>query len=151
MILPAGITGFFEGDSDVTPPVVDPASFVGACHAASRAESGRVERFEPAGVTRNYHRAILRMRHGAIAILCNAHFPIIAFAEASDDLPLRFVEAEALASRIEEVMACEVAGRSTLEAHPDVESLANLGAVERKQIKYWRPGRLGEIIFNFWD
>jgi hypothetical protein len=151
MILPEGITGFFEGGRDATPPVVDPSSFVGACYAAARAESGRVERFEPAGVSRNYHRAILRMIHGPIAVLCNAHFPIIAFAEASDDLPLRFVEAEALASRIEEVMPCEIASRPSLEAHPDAESLANLRAAERDQIRYWRPPRLGEIIFNFWD
>ena len=151
MILPEGITGFFEAGRDATPPVVDPASFVGACHAAARAESGRVEGFEPAGVGRNYHRAFLRMRHGAIAVLCNAHFPIIAFAEASDDLPLRFIEAEALAPRIEEVMPCEIASRSSLEAHPDAEAVANLNAVEREQIRYWKPRRLGEIIFNFWD
>ena len=151
MILPEGITGFFEGGRDATPPLVDPAPFVGACHAAARAESGRVEGFEPAGAARNYHRAILRMRHGTIAVLCNGHFPIIAFAEASDDLPLRFIDAEALAPRFEEVMPCEIVSRSSLEAHPDTESLANLGAVERDQIRYWRPQRLGEIIFNFWD
>lgn len=151
MILPEGITGFFGGGRDGMPPIVDPASFVGACHAAARAESGRVERFDPAGVARNHHRAILLMRHGAIAVLCNAHVPLVAFAEASDDLPLRFVEAEALASRIEEVMACEIVSRSTLEAHPVADSLANLRAVERGQVQYWRPRRLGEIIFNCRD
>ena len=151
MILPAGITGFFEEGRNATPAAVDPASFIGACHAAARAESGRVERFEPAGAARNYHRAIFRMRPGDVAVLCNAHVAIIALAEAGDELPLRFLEADSLASRIAEGMPCEIASRSTLEAHPDAESLANLGSVELDQIKYWRPRRVGEILFNEWD
>jgi hypothetical protein len=151
MILPEGITGFFEGRRGVAPPAVDPKSFARACHATARAESGIVERFEPAGIARNYHRAILRRRDAAIAVLCNAHSPWVAFAEASEGLPLRFVEATDLASRIKDAMPCEVVSLSSLEAHPDAELLVNFRAVEREQIRYWRPQRLGDIIFNFWD
>jgi hypothetical protein len=151
MLLPGGITGFFDGRRDAAPPAVDPKSFARACHAAARAESGSVERFEPAGIARNYHRVILRLRDDAIAVLCNAHVPWIAFAEASDDVALRFREATALASRIKDALPCEVVSLSSLEALPDAELLANLGAVEREQIRYWRPQRLGDIIFNFWD
>ena len=151
MILPEGITGFFESGRGVAPPAVDPKSFARACHAAARVVSGSVERFEAAGIARNYHRAILRQRDAAIAVLCNAHFPWVAFAEASEDLPLRFLADTALASRIKEAMPCEVMSLSSLEAHPEAELLANLGDVEREQIRYWRPQRIGEIIFNFWD
>ena len=150
MILPEGITGFFEGSRGVAPPVIDPKSFARACHAAAREESGSVERFELAGIARNYHWAVLR-RRDAIAVLCNADFPWVAFAEASEGLPLRFVEATALSSRIKGAMPCESVSLSSLKAHPDARLLVNLRPVERGQIRYWRPQRLGDIIFNFWD
>ena len=151
MILPEGITGFRGDRRDAPPPTVDPRSFARACHAAARAESGEIERFEPARVSRNYHRAIFRLRDAAIAVLCNAHFPWIAFAEASDNLLLRFKEATPLAAWIEDAMPCEVVSLSSLEAPPDAGLLADLSPVERQEIRYWRPQRLGDIIFNFWD
>ena len=151
MILPRGITGFHRVGHDAPPPTVDPRTFARACHAAARAESGQIAKFEPAGVARNYHRATFRHRAAAIAVLCNAHFPWIAFAEASDDLPLRFREATPLAARIQDAMACEVVSLSVLEAAPAAELLADLSAAEREQVRSWRPHRLGDLLFNVWD
>lgn len=48
-------------------------------------------------------------------------------------------------------MPCEVLDRSLREAAPDAAMLEGLGAAGRKQIRYWRSGRVGEIIFNSWD
>lgn len=86
-----------------------------------------------------------------VAVPCNAYYPWVAFAEAHGEVLPRFVESAALASRFREAMPCEVLDRSWLEAAPDAAMLESLGAAERKQIRYWRPGRVGEIIFNFWD
>jgi len=151
MILPEGITGFNEETCDIEPPSVDPKLFARACHEVARAESGRVERLEPARYPRNYHRAIIQLRDKAVAVLCNAHLPWIAFAEVNDDFPLRFIEAAPLESRFKEAIPCEVVSISSLNASPDAGTLAGLRAFERKQIQYWRPQRLGDIIFNFWD
>lgn len=150
LILPRGITGFFEGRGEA-PAGADPKSFARACHAAAQQWSGRVEGFETAEVARNYHRSVLRRRGAAIAVLCNAHFPWIALAEAGDVLPLRFVEDGDLAARIEDAMPCRVMSPSSLEAPPDPESLADLSPAEFEQVRYWRPRRLGDIVFNFWD
>lgn len=152
MILPKGITGFFKAGREAARPATDPKLFARACHFAARAESGSVEVFDPAGIARNYHRAIARIGDDLIAILCNAHFPLIAFANVNDGGILQFREATALGVRVKESLSsCEVVSLPLLNAHPDAENLANLGAAEREQIQYWRPGRLGDIIFNSWD
>jgi len=151
MVLPQGITGFAEGGRGVAAPTVDFRSFARACHMAARAGSGRVERVEAASYPRNYHRAILRLGAAPVAVLCNAHHPWIAFAEASENLPLRFTDAVALAARFSDEFPCEVLDFTTLETHPDEAVLAGLGDAERKQVGYWRPRRIGDIIFNSWD
>lgn len=150
MVLPEGITGFAERARDATPPTVDFKSFARACHLAARAESGSVERIEPARYPRNYHRAILRLGDATLAVLCNAHFPWIAFAEASDDLPLRFTDAVALSTRFNDAIPCEVVDLSSLETHPDEAVLAGLSDAEHEQVRYWQPRRIGDIIFNLW-
>jgi len=151
MILPEGITGFAGGGRGVAAPTVDFKSFARACHMAARAGSGRVERVEAASYPRNYHRAILRLGAAPVAVLCNAHHPWIAFAVASENLPLRFSDDVALAARFSDAFPCEVVDFTTLETHPDEAALAGLGDAERKQVGYWRPRRIGDIIFNSWD
>jgi hypothetical protein len=151
MILPRGITGFFTKGLDEAPPAVNVKTFTRACHSAAQLEGGSAEQIQPASYPRNYHSAVLRLRDGMVAVLCNAHFPWIAFVAASNDDTHRFLTATALASRFREMMPCEVWDPSLLEGHPNAESLAQLSTAEREQIRYWRPERLGDIIFNAWD
>lgn len=152
MLLPHGITGFADRRPDAPLPAADLAkSFTKACQIAARAELGRVERVDSANPSRSYHQAILQWQGVAIAALCNAYRPWIAFAEPSDDLPLRFIGAVALANRFRDAMDCEILGPELLEAHPDASALAGLSNVERGQVRYWRPQRIGDIIFNTWD
>jgi len=33
----------------------------------------------------------------------------------------------------------------------DVDSLSELNTAELDQVKYWKPSRVSEIVFNFWD
>ncbi len=56
------------------PPAVDPLSFVRACYAVARTESGRVERIEPDNYSRNHYRANLRLGDDTVAFQCNAHY-----------------------------------------------------------------------------
>ena len=152
MILPRGITGFRDRRAGGAIPAVAPKSFARACHTAARLGGGRVETFDVARYPRNYYRAIIRLREDAVAVLCNAHFPWVAFASVSDDgISHRFIDAPALASRFYEAMPCEVLSPSSLEGPPDAASLNELSAAELEQIRYWEPDRLGDIIFNSWD
>ncbi|WP_424949589.1 hypothetical protein [Deinococcus sp.] len=38
-----------------------------------------------------------------------------------------------------------------LEPSPTLEALKALEPGELRQLLYWKPERLGDIIFNFWD
>lgn len=152
MILPRGITGFYDSRRDQVPPVVDVKEFARACYSVARAEFGVVENLESANYSINFHRAILRTRDEIVAVLCNGHFPWLAFAKThSRNYDFTFMESAVLACQFSDAMRCEVIGLASLEEHPDEASLADLSEIERSQIKYWRPRRLGDIIFNFWD
>jgi hypothetical protein len=95
-----GITGFRDVD-DPTLPSTDFKKFGEHCYAAARSLGGKVRMLQPPGakVNTNFAQAILETRSGAIAILLNAHFPIVAFAEPIEfgEMRVCFVDAAPLA------------------------------------------------------
>lgn len=145
--LPFGITGFFSR----TVPPVDLRPFKKACHEVARGAGWTVESIRLMGHSGNFHRAVLTRGERAVAVVCNAHVPWVAFAEVDDDLALRFVDDEALAAAFRGAMDCEVPGRSFLDSAPEAELLSDLGPAELNQIRHWRPRRVGDIVFHCWD
>lgn len=149
--LPKGVTGFDAPDEGV--PV---KHFTAACHMAARQIQGRVQQVRAAyeQVTPNFHEARITVRDGTdtVRVLCNAHYPIIAFAAmpAFDaGMHLEFRDCLELA----EALSAEFSIVTRLEACAGItdESLAELGEAELRQMRYWRPQRIGDLIFNYWD
>ena len=95
MELPRGITGFRNVD-DKPLPASDIAAFRKHCYTAARWLAGRVSRIElPSSRTRNnFASGILELPEGPVAVLLNAHFPVIGFAEPlrEHEIQLRFVD-----------------------------------------------------------
>lgn len=152
-LLRRGVTGFRNAGRDEPPPRVDFGAFGAACHAAARAAGAEVASLDASDAgpySGNFHAATLLIRDRGIRALCNAHFPIVAFVSDKEG-PLDFLDAPALASSFEETGQFEVADRRELEEAPDGASLAVLGAAELAQVRYWRPHRVGDIVFNRWD
>jgi hypothetical protein len=154
MELPRGITGFRHVD-DPPLPVSDFAVFRGHSYAAARALGGCVRSVEAPvrGAEANFARAILELPGGPIAILLNAHFPVIAFADppAESAAPVRFIDAPALAERFQRFGTYEVWSGSELEVPLTPEACKQLAGAELEQVQYWRPRRVGDLVFNFWD
>jgi hypothetical protein len=96
-----GITGF-RGMDDPPLPVTDFKKFSEHCHTAARSLGGTVRMLQEPGskVCSNFAQAILETTSGTIAVLLNAHFPIVAFATPSKEgeMKFRFVEAPPLAT-----------------------------------------------------
>jgi hypothetical protein len=154
MELPRGITGFRHVD-DPPLPVSDFAAFRGHCYAAARALGGRVRSVEAPvrGVEANFARAVLELPGGTVAILLNAHFPVIAFADplAENGAPVPFIDAPALADVFRGFGIYDVWTGSQLEAAAIPEACKQLARAELAQAKYWQPRRVGDLVFNFWD
>ena len=149
--LPKGVTGFDAPDEGVSVE-----RFTSACYATARKVAGRVQQVRAAyeQVTPNFHEALMTLSYGArtVRVLCNAHYPIVAFATPSahgGDVHLEFVDYPELA----EALGAEFSVLTRREACAGVvdELVAELSEAELHQMHYWRSPRIGDVIFNYWD
>jgi len=149
--LPKGVTGF-----DAPKRGVAAKQFASACYAAARHVGGRVHQVRAAceRVTSNFHEALMTLRDSprTVRVLCNAHYPIVAFtppAAYEGDVRLEFMDCPELAA----ALRVEYAVITKQEACTGVadELVAHLGEPELHQMRYWRPLRIGDVIFNYWD
>jgi hypothetical protein len=156
MELCEGITGFRQFD-DPPLPSTDLPSFRSHCWAAARTLGARVAHpfHESGGVAANFATLVVELPTGAVAVLLNLHFPVVAFARPSVAGgvagPVEFTDCEPLALALRRIGAYEVASRIELERPVRSDDFRLLSPAEMRQIKYWKPNRVGDIVFNFWD
>jgi hypothetical protein len=149
-----GITGFRDvGDEPL--PASDLGAFRTHCFTAARLLSGRVSRIEfPSSHTsNNFASSVLELRDGLVAVVLNAHFPVIGFAEPLREggMRLRFVDVPELAEVFRGFGVYSVVEASDFERSVHDEDSSRLTPAELKQIRYWKPSRVGDLVFNFWD
>lgn len=145
-ILRPGLSGI-DGAPD---PRWNLRSFRAACHAAARTVGARLGQCEDVGQARNHYRALVELAAGERWILLCAMHPFLAFARPGRDLRYDFVDEPELAAAFHG--PCEPLRAAELTAALDLPSaLPLLGPNERKQAAYWRPARLGDLVFNHWD
>jgi hypothetical protein len=154
MILRRGITGFRHVDDEPL-PVTDSPAFHGHCHEIARRVEGKLVAGGASlnGVERNFIYQMLAIPAGQVAVLLNAHYPVIAFAHPlnAGEVSLHFMDSGALAEAFRFFGVYEVLGLAELEAPLHQEAFGELSAAELEQLKYWKPRRVGDLIFNFWD
>lgn len=149
--LPAGITGFT--DRRELPIAVDREAFKSACHLIAGMDRGVVEHFDVDPLARNYSAATVRTKTDHLSVLCNALHPCLAFVRPASYgfRDLEFVAPVGLASLFAELTVFEPLDSAWLNGTLEPSLLVALAPVERKQVEYWKPQRIGEVIFNCWD
>ena len=149
--LPKGVTGFGSLEAKVSAK-----HFAITCHNAARTLKGHIEKIRTAQeqYPANFHEATLKLRDrfGSVRILCNAQHPVVAFVEQShneSDRLLRFTDCPKLV----EALGIEYSFLTNSDASAAVSSqlIAELSEEEQAQLRYWKPRRIGDIIFNYWD
>jgi hypothetical protein len=91
---------------------------------------------------------LVTYRNTTYRVLLHVGFPYVVFAAPEDvGLPV-FLDCDQLAGALAEY---NIIPAATLNAPPNEEALALLSDAEHKDIRYWRPSRLGDVIFNWWD
>ncbi|MET8835425.1 hypothetical protein ABZV78_16110 [Micromonospora sp. NPDC004540] len=148
MRLPPSATGFGAGL-----PGADLPAFLAVCHHAARRVGGTVTRATPAGVTPSFHTVLIDHPGGPITALGHATVPMVAFAQPlpAGDTKLAFLDHPDLAVAVGEVSDLRVLTVEALRTPLSAVDLAALRAEEHRQIRYWRPETVGELLFNFWD
>ena len=144
--LPRGITGFNASAR------VDLAQFRSAVHDLGRQHGYRVltpPSDAPSG-TLSYVRATIERRGEPLLLLLNIYGPFLGFAAVADDTVLLhdFVDRTDLAGGLARYCPLTAA---VLNAAPEEANLSLLSRAERRELKYWKPQRIGDIIFNWWD
>lgn len=151
--LPPGITGFWSPDHGAPPPDTPIAHFKSACYAVAQATRSRIRSIWSSGEyapTANYHVAQILVDRRSIYMLCNAHYPYIAYTEAVQFERTVFLDMPSLDQQLK-VYDYTSLRSAYLHTHPNEPLLSLLDSAELKQISVWRPQHIGDIIFNQWD
>jgi len=154
MILPCGVTGFRRAHN-VPLPSTNFASFKAACFEIARRLGGLVVLAESCEgrVTPNFHRTRVSFGGRVVDVLCNAHYPLVGFAEPLEDgsLTLMYLDVSDLEGPFVETGSWRVLKLSELQARILPETLSQLSEMELAQVKSWKAKTIGEVVFNFWD
>ena len=152
----AGVTGFYRR-GDFVPVGVSLAAFERELTERLRRTSWSVLVFEPDGVCRSFHRARIQRRGGGapIQLLLNPYARILAAATEVDEAGWRPCAFEFLPVPPDVERACPDDWRAARPVELDralqPSDLVVLRPVEMKQVRYWQPETLADVLFSYWD
>jgi len=157
MELQLGITGIY-GRKEPAPelPPTNLNAFHSHCHHAARVTGAKVQAIRDpyeGGIPSNYAIAYLRCSDTEVAVLINSTRPIIAFAKcpAEGQITFDYIDCPELAAAFLEVGEYSIATSEELN-RPLLRAMCkNLAPAELKRVRYFRPARVGDVIFNYWD
>lgn len=105
-------------------------------------------------MTPNFHEAVLRLTgQEQVAVLRHGLLPLLAFARprSPDECAIAFTDHPDLSTAISELSDLHIATAAELSAPLSEVDLTDLSDAEHRQIAYWNPATVGELLFNFWD
>jgi hypothetical protein len=147
-VLTEGITGF---DTDAS---IDWHALKASAHSISRCCGYRVIHESRADKqTPNFHTFKLSkdVSGQSIFVACNAHHPVISFFKEQPQ-PDRLLPCdESELSKYFGNAGYQAISASELMRPVTSNDLSCLSASERKQASYWKPARIVDVVFNWWD
>jgi hypothetical protein len=147
------VTGI-ESRKEGPPSYTDYQAFRGHCYVAAREAGWSVrEVMAPRqSVACNYALAVLASGESSIAVALNGVFPLLAFAAPPEDgrLDLDFADCPGLGAAFER-LGYTVIPAAELARPISQEMWQGLAPHEQKQLRYFRPRRVGDVIYNYWD
>ncbi|MEH7501050.1 hypothetical protein V7152_03250 [Neobacillus drentensis] len=156
MKLPNGITGFYEKENE--PPKMDGKQFKQVCFSLVTNNRGLVLNYnEPYGGT-NFFDVEVKVFNKHFHVLLNAHYPFLAFASVVNFKQINFVDEPQLFEQFSyfySVLETKELNEPLFIKLSSIECILQndneLNSAELKQLIYWKPERIGDLIFNFWD
>lgn len=144
-MLPNGITGFRDL-KDPYIPEQEKRIFQRFCYSIATRHHCLVLSFDFDLASKNFYSAEIKTEKGRLYLLENAYYPWIAFAKSYNFTKIKFIENP---FSITDSGICVL---TLSELQQDWHNIVGeLNKAELKQIEYWKPNTVGDIIFNFWD
>ncbi|KGM45228.1 hypothetical protein P9D43_22580 [Neobacillus niacini] len=156
MKLPAGITGFYDLKNN-QPPNVDGKQFKQVCSTLVNRSGGKVLEFKEPQYPMNFYDIEVKAFNKHFHILLNEHYPYLAFASVVEFGKINFIDVPELKqfrSLYKVLSVRELNEPLVLNPNSKEGILQNendLNSAELEQVAYWKPKRIGEVIFNYWD
>ena len=100
----------------------------------------------------NYALTVFTRREETIAAALNGVFPLLAFMipPAKGQLELDFADCPELGTAFER-LGYKVLSAVELARPLTREMWQGLAPHEQKDVRYFRPRRVGDVIYNYWD
>ncbi|MDN3019497.1 hypothetical protein PH210_25365 [Paenibacillus sp. BSR1-1] len=146
MKLPMGVTGFYEKLNE--PPKIDEKQFKQFCFNIIINNGGKVLEFKAPQEETNFFDVKVNVFNKHLHILMNAHYPFLAFASDVNFGEVNFINEPQLYKQFSSFYY--VLGTKELN-EPLLTEQNELNSAELKQLAYWKPERIGDVIFNHWD
>jgi len=146
MRLPNGITGFHDSNH-TKPSQMDFKQFKQLCFTVMLIEGGKVIEFNEPEYPRNFFETEIEIFNSKLHILLNEHHPYMAFASSVDFTDIIYLDEPRLSnefSKYYKVLSVE-------ELNSPISKESDFSNSEIKQLDYWKPKKVGDMIFNFWD
>lgn len=156
LLLRDGISGF--NNTDIVKSLVDISQFKNLCYALANHVGGKRVTVSDLQET-NFYCADLQFNGEEIHILLNNNYPLIAIASRVEYMNIIFIENQTLINGIQAyskeyrvLHLRELSEEVLLDGHKNkLKNENTLNELELKQVFYWMPKTVGEIIFNYWD
>lgn len=152
MILCAGVTGFQPA------PSIEVKAFKAICYASFAPH--RVEFVENDGLANNFYECIIQLDNRKVHVLLNRQYPFIAFSSTRsvDEETFPFIDDMKLRncfSPYYRVLTVEQLNEPIIKRQRGknmvLDNEHNLHDAELKELAFWKPKTVGEVVFNNWD
>ncbi|MFD0619152.1 hypothetical protein ACFQZR_16930 [Paenibacillus sp. GCM10027629] len=146
--LPRGITGFSCTPNSLI--LQDGKSFISLLYSILR---GTLECEDTNLQGKNYYYFSIKSTDQEYHVLLNAFFPIVAISCELNYNKFIFRSSEEIMNQFKLLSECNylLLGKEELESDLANSDYLDLDKAELKQIEYWKPKNLSEIVFNNWD
>jgi hypothetical protein len=138
------------------PPFSDLMAFRAHCHHAARTVGAKILGIEdPSDAAKicNYSLARFEFSGSQKVVLLNTVYPVIGFANCPSEgqVSLEYVDCQTLAQAFRTLGDYIILPSEDLNRPLVREMCSELTPSELKRVRYFRPARVGDVIFNYWD
>lgn len=156
MQLQRGVTGMYiQGCEDVSSvvPTSDLKVFRSHCYDVARHVGADFRYILNPRRACSYSMACFSFSDSTVVALLNVVYPIIGFVRPPKEgqIVFDYIDCPKLADAFRAIGGYTVVQSEVLDLPLRHEYCSDLAPSELKRVQYFRPARIGDVIFNYWD
>jgi len=154
MNLPYGATGgYYMPGEEPDPPSISKSKFYSRCESIASKKNVKCEVISD--LYSNFYSVKFFFLPKPVYALINSAHPFVSFCLPDEDgeiggIPMDFIDFEELAGEFRGYRVMKVSELNEQFYLEDHEELRDIGSI-KKQVEYWNPITIGDVMFNYWD